>query len=60
MDYTDFEGQLGRIDGLLRSSGVEALFIRLSLPALRAEAREAGVELTDAHMARHREQSRLA
>ena len=59
-DYTDFEIQLERIDGLLRGSGVEALFVRLSLDALRAEDREAGVELTDAHIARHREQSRLA
>ena len=59
-DYTDFEILLERIDGLLRSSGVEALFVRLSLDALRAEAREAGVELSDAHIARHREQSRLA
>jgi hypothetical protein len=59
-DYTDFEIQLKRIDGLLRSSGVEALFVRLSLDALRVEAREAGVELTDAHIARHQEQSRLA
>ena len=59
-DYTDFEILLERIEGLLRSSGVEALFVRLSLEALRAEAREAGVELTDAHIARHREQSRLA
>jgi hypothetical protein len=59
-DYTDFEIQLERIDGLLRGSGVEALFVRLSLDALRAEDREAGVELTDAHIARHQEQSRLA
>jgi hypothetical protein len=59
-DYTGFEILLGRIDGLLRSSGVEALFVRLSLDALRAEAREAGVDLTDAHIARHQEQSRLA
>lgn len=59
-DYTDFENQLGRIDVLLRSSGVEALFVRLSLDALRAEAREAGVQLTAAHIARHQQQSRLA
>ena len=59
-DYTDFEIQLERIDGLLRGSGVEALFVRLSLDALRAEDREAGVKLTDAHIARHQEQSRLA
>lgn len=59
-DYTDFENQLARIDGLLRSSGVEALFVRLSLDALRAEAREAGVQLTAAHIARHQQQSRLA
>jgi len=59
-DYTDFEIELERVDVLLRSSGVEALFVRLSLDALRAEAREAGVELTDAHIARHQEQSRLA
>lgn len=59
-DYSDFEILLERIDVLLRSSGVEALFVRLSLDALRAEAREAGVELTGAHIARHQEQSRLA
>lgn len=59
-DYSDFEILIERIDVLLRSSGVEALFVRLSLDALRTEAREAGVELTDAHIARYQEQSRLA
>jgi hypothetical protein len=60
LDYTRFEILLERIDELLRSGGVESLFVRLSLEAWRAEAREAGVQLTDAGMARHQEQSRLA
>jgi hypothetical protein len=59
-DYTDFEIQLERIDGLLRSSGVEALFVRLSVDALRAEAAGAAHPLTGKDIARHREQSRLA
>ena len=59
-DYSGFEALLDRIDGLLRSGGVEALFVRLSLEALRAEAREAGVEVGDKMLARHQEQSRLA
>jgi len=60
MDYTRFESLLGRIDGLLRSGGVESLFVRLSVEALRVEARESGVEITVADLARHQEQSRLA
>ena len=59
-DYTDFEILLQRIDGLLRSSGVEALFVRLSVEALRAEAAEAAHTLTGKDIARHQEQSRLA
>lgn len=60
MDYTRFELLLERIDGLLRSGGVESLFVRLSLDGLRAEARETGAELAGADIARHQEQSRLA
>ena len=59
-DYTDLEIQLERVAGLLRSSGVESLFVRLSLDALRAGAREAGKRLGDADIARHQQQSRLA
>jgi len=55
-DSSDFEVLLDRIDGLLRSGGVEAFFVRLSLDALRAEAREAGVEVSDRMLARHQEQ----
>lgn len=60
MDYTRFAILLERIDGLLRGGGVESLFVRLSLEALRADAREAGVELRGAALARHQQQSRLA
>ena len=59
-DYSEFEALLDRVDGLLRSGGVESLFVRLSLDALRAQAREAGLEVTGRMLARHQEQSRLA
>ena len=59
-DYTDFEIRLERIDVLLRSSGVEALFVRLSVDALRAEAAGAAHPLTGKDIVRHQEQSRLA
>ena len=59
-DYTDFEIRLERIDGVLRSSGVEALFVRLSVDALRAEAAVAAHPLTGKDIARHQGQSRLA
>ena len=52
-DDTDFEDLLDCVDGLLRSGGIEVLFVRLSLEAWRAGARESGVEVSDRMLARH-------
>jgi hypothetical protein len=59
-DYSDFDRELTRIDGLLRTSEVEPLFLRLSVEQLRADAEKAAHTLTDTDIARHHEQSRLA
>jgi len=59
-DYCDFDRELTRIDGLLRTSDVEALFIRLSIEQLRAEAEKDSRKLTNTDIARHQENSRLA
>ena len=59
-DYSDFDRELTRIDDLLRTSEVEPLFLRLSVEQLRADADKAAHTLSEADIARHREQSRLA
>lgn len=59
-DYSEFDRELTRIEGLLRTSEVEPLFLRLSVEQLRAETEKAGHKLTVADIARHQEQSRLA
>ena len=59
-DYTDFDRELTRIDELLRTSEVEALFLRLSVEQLRAQAAKEARTLSPEDIARHREQSRLA
>ncbi len=59
-DYSEFDRELTRIEGLLGASDVEPLFLRLSVEQLRADAEKVGRKLTDPDIARHQEQSRLA
>lgn len=59
-DYAQFDAELTRIDGLLRTSDVEPLFLQLSIEQLRAEAEKDAHKLSAEDIARHREQSRLA
>jgi IS5 family transposase len=54
------DAELTRIDSLLTTSEVEALFIRLSVEQLRAEAKQAGRELSDKIIVNHQAQSRIA
>ena len=54
------DAELTRIDGLLATSGVEQLFIHLSVEQLRAEAKKGGYGLSDKIIANHQAQSRLA
>lgn len=60
VDYRRFEKLLQRIDQLLVASGLENLFIRLSLADYRARAAEDGVRVKDWMLARHQRHSRQA
>ncbi|MDD2710992.1 MAG: transposase [Verrucomicrobiae bacterium] len=44
VDYTEFEEQLNRIDELLRASGVEQVFVEMSLGQFYESTREAGID----------------
>jgi hypothetical protein len=60
VDYRRFEALLKRVDEILKISGLENLFIRLSLADYRARAAEDGVKVKDWMLARYQRHSRQA
>lgn len=60
VDYLRFEELLKRIDEMLRSSGLENLFVRMSLADYRARSVAEGAETKDWMLARHQRHSRQA
>lgn len=60
VDYRRFEELLKRVDEILLSSGLENLFIRLSLADYRTRSAGAGVEVKDWMLAKHQRHSRQA
>ena len=46
MDYTLFEDQLKKIDTILEQSGIQILFVGLSMEEFQAKAEEQGQQIT--------------
>jgi hypothetical protein len=60
VDYRRFEELLKRVDEILRSSGLENLFVRMSLADYRVRSAAEGVEVKNWMLARHQRHSRQA